>query len=233
LLAVIYFLTKGEIFMGVVSYRITDEQEFYDEALDYVDNLAEEFINKVDEKFVNNKEKRRYIIKKYLDFQDDKLLKCLPKKEILKSGIILILEDVDGWGDFSCNRYASQKEIMLRIIMSNLFNCNLVSTLMISTNSNLTENFIKDCIYASSYLFDFNEWDDKHVEVVASCAASGLPANECKELIELYGKERLNNKRISTKFDFGAFNLNNFSEEFINEFYNEFFANRYRKEDRS
>jgi hypothetical protein len=87
LLAVIYFLTKGEIFMGVVSYRITDEQEFYDEALDYVDNLAEEFINKVDEKFINNKEKRRYIIKKYLDFQDDKLLKCLPKKEIFLTSL--------------------------------------------------------------------------------------------------------------------------------------------------
>jgi hypothetical protein len=219
--------------MGGKSYRITDEQKFYDEALKYVDHLAEEFISKVDERFANNKEKKRNITRKYLDFQDNKLSKYTLKKETLNSGVVLILEDVAGWGNFSCDKDASQKEIMLRIILSNLFNCDLVSTLMISTNSNLTENFIKDCIYASSFLFNFNEWDDKHVEVVSSCAASGLPANECKELIELYGKERLNNKRISTKFDFGAFNLNNFSEEFINEFYNEFFANRYRKEDKS
>ncbi len=219
--------------MGVKSYRITDEQEFYDEALKYVDYLAEEFISKVDERFANNKEKKRNITRKYLDFQDNKLSKHVLKKEILNSGVVLILEDVDGWGNFSCDKYASQKEIMIRIILSNLFNCNLISTLMISTNSNLTENFVKDCIYASSFLFNFNEWDDKHVEVVSSCAASGLPANECKELIELYGKERLNNKRISPKFDFDAFNLNNFSEEFKNEFYNEFFSNRYRKEGKS
>jgi hypothetical protein len=230
---VIYFLKKGEVIMGVKSYRITNEQEFYDEARKYVDYLSKKFIGKMDERFANNKNKKRNLTKKYQEFQNTKLSEFRLKKDILKSGISLILEDVDGWGEFSCDKNASQKEIMLRIIMGNMFNCDLVSTLMISTNSNITENFVKDCIYASSFLFDFNEWDDKHVEVVSSCAASGLPANECKELIELYGKERLNNKRISTKFDFGAFNLNNFSEEFINEFYNEFFANRYRKEDRS
>ena len=223
--------------MGVKSYRITNEQEFYDEALEYVDQLAEEFIAKINERFANNSEKKRSITRRYLDFQNDKL-SGVSKKETLQSGVFLILEDVDGWRDFSCNDQASQKEIMLRIIMSNLFNCDLVSTLMISTNPNLTENFIKDCIYASSYLFDFNEWDDKHVEVVTSCAASGLPAYKCKELIELYDKKRLNNKRISSKFDFGAFNLDNFSDEFIDKFYvkndkGEFLPKHYQKEDES
>ena len=218
--------------MGVKSYRITNEQEFYDEALEYVDKLAEEFIAKINERFANNSEKKRSITRRYLDFQNDKQSDA-PKKEILQSGVFLILEDVDGWRDFSCNDHASQKEIMLRIILSNMFNCDLVSTLMISTNPNLTENFIKDCIYASSFLFNFNEWDDKHVEVVSSCAASGLPTYECEELIELYGKKRLNNKRISSKFDFDVFNLDNFSPEFINEFYvknekGEFLAKRYQ-----
>ena len=201
------------------SYRITDEQEFYDEALKYVDYLAEEFISKVDKRFANNKVKKRNITKKYLDFQDSKLSELMPMKDVLKSGVNLIIEDVDDWGNFSCDKFASQKEIMLRIIMSNLYNCDLISTLMISTNSNLTENFIKDCIYASSFLFNFNEWDDEHVNAVSSCAASGVPANEYKDLIKLYGKKRLNNKRISTKFDFSVFNLDNFSLEFINEFY--------------
>lgn len=221
--------------MGVKSYRITNEQEFYDEAIKYVDYLSKKFIGKMDERFANNKNKKRNLTKKYQEFQNTKLSEFRLKKDILKSGISLILEDVDGWGEFSCDKNASQKEIMLRIIMGNMFNCDLVSTLMISTNSNITENFVKDCIYASSFLFDFNEWDDKHVEVVSSCAASGLPANKSKELIELYGKKRLDNKRISVKFDFDAFNLNNLTEDFKNKFYvknekGEYLAKHYQKE---
>lgn len=201
--------------MGEMSWRITNEQEFYKRANHYIANHVEKFMKGVKERYASDPRKIHDIKSKYdayIDMSNDDL------QRKIHAGLMVVLNDVDNWKNFSGGTSTSLDEIMLRGLISNIFNCSYVCSLFISRNHNLSEKFIEDYIYATSYLFNFEEWDDKHVKAVTSCAASGEISNKCKELLELYDKNRLTDKPIIIKIDLSEISLFNKSEEFIKKY---------------
>ena len=196
-------------------WRITDEQQFYLKALKHIDNHVESFMKRL-YFCTTDLKKIRSIRSRYNAYKDisDKFI-----KEKIRAGLWIVLEDLDNWKSFSSGPHTDLNEIMLRTIISNTYQCNYVCLLYVSMNIDLTEEFIEDLIYVSSPLFKFNEWDDKHVEAVTNCAASGINANKSKELIELYGKKRLTNRPIDIKIDLSEVGCGRMSEKFRSKYY--------------
>lgn len=201
--------------MGEMSYRIRDEKEFYDIALKYVDDHISKFMKDLDTLDICKAKKSR-IKHVYSEYVSTPSVNKLAK---LKIGVAVAIEDIDNWKSTSCDINTSLDELMIRGIISNICQCDYVCTLFASNNHNLTEEFIDNYIYATSSLFRFDEWDDVHVNAVTRCAASGQTTDKCKELIELYGKDRLNSKTVSVRFDFAGIRLSDKSEEFISKYY--------------
>ena len=202
--------------MGNKSWRITSEQEFYQKANVYITKHAKRFYEVLEERFKNNPIKLDELQSKHYDFVT--LPNHMVKDRVL-FGLDFVLNDIDDWKEFSGGVNSSLDDIMLRLLISNIFRVDYVCSLFVTSNTKLTEEFIEDYIYASSYLFKFDEWDDTHVNAVTSCAASGLNSNQCKELLELYDKSRLRDKPINIKLDLSDITLYDKSPEFINKYF--------------
>lgn len=202
--------------MGAKNWRITSEQEFYEKACKYIDEHVKKFSENLSE---SGFEKRKISsiktkISVYNNYPEN-----ASNREKIMLGLKVVLEDVNDWRSFSSNVNSSLEDIVLRQLISRIFNCNYVCSLLISKNLNITEDFINDYIYISSPLFRFEEWDDAHVKAVSDCAASGQIANKDKKLIELYGKTRLNCRPINIKIDLTEINTEGKSKEFIDKYY--------------
>lgn len=206
--------------MGNKSWRITDEQIFFDQANKYLEHHLMNFIENLDQN-IRSKEKANDIWKKYRIYQKrcDNSYYIDDIKFKIKDMLEICLEDVDNWVRFSNDINSSLNEIMLRIIINSQFNCSYVSNLYLSKNPNLTEEFVEDCIYVSSDLFRFDEWDDIHVDAV-TLAASLCEVEYCSPtLLELYDKDRLSNKIIPIKLDLQEFCCNCKNTVFASKYY--------------
>lgn len=192
--------------MGEKSWRIKDEQEFLRQANHYLEQHLENFMDNVDTQIVDRK-KRKEVWRKFNIYRRNSINSVYVNNIRLKISDMLriVLEDVKNWIEFSLNKESPLDEIMLRLIINSQFNCSYVSHLFISVNPNLTEEFVEDAIYVSSNLFEFDEWDDKHVNAVVDAASHYIPENVCVSLLELYDKKRLTDKVIPIRINLKEF----------------------------
>ena len=198
------------------SWRINDENEFYEKAEKYINNHLEEFTDNL-EKRIRSKEVCDYIFKRYKAYKANSEFFCIESK--ISNMLDIVLKDVYDWNEFSLSFDSKPEDIMLRVLISNIFKCDYVCLSFISKNPLLSEEFLEDCIYASSDLFSFDEWDDDHVKAVTNCAASGYAEDECSDLLELYDNSRLISKPVNIRLDL---------EEIMKSRHSEYFRSKYR-----
>ena len=197
------------------TWRITDEHEFLVRADKYLSRHLKEFIENMEDS-IHSETKARSIWNKYESYRENEDKFSLEAK--VKGMLSIVLEDVKNWGEFSSDPKSTLDDIMLRFLISRVFGCSYASYLIISSNPYLTEAFIEDCIYVSSDLFKFSEWDDEHVKAVTDCAASKIPENKCDYLVELYGKKRLSDKAIPIRLNLSETITYRRSGQYINKY---------------
>mgnify|MGYP002624131305 FL=1 len=193
------------------------EFEFYEKAETYLENHLEIFTDELEVR-VKSDSKCDALFKKYKKFKKKKVY--VNRDEKIKDLLNILLEDLVDWREFSINPDSSMEDIMLRLLISVVYNCNYVCSLFVSYNPNLTEEFIEDYLYVGSGYFSFDEWDDKHVDVISSCIATGDNDSDNEAVVKLYDKDRLRGKPIGAKLDLEEIILrgNNCSEEFKNKY---------------
>ena len=196
-------------------WRFSTEEDYYKEAVKYMTSHIETFSQKLD-MFKDEKKKTllRNISKYYKEYNSD-----YKPYNLLKEGVAIIREDVQGWGEFSSATDSSMNDIMIRALIGREFKFNYAATCLLHCNMFITEDFIEDMIYVGSNLFKFEEWDDKHVEAVTNCAANSNIETEDIGLLELYDNDRLRCQTIPIKFNFNDYN-GRLSPQFIEKYKN-------------
>lgn len=184
-------------------WRYNSEEDFYNDAVIYVTNHVINIDKKFDSMVFDKKRKGiiKNNIKKYMEMYNSD--EGYNSRELLEIGAKIVAEDVNEWGEFSCNPNSTLKDIMLRNIIGLLFGFSYISILLIYNNVNICEDFLEDLIYVNSGLFEFYQFDDEHVNAVCTCVSLLEPMKENEEILRLYRNddERLTNRPIRLPFN--------------------------------
>ena len=174
------------------TWRIHSREEFEDRAIDY---LTTHFMNiqKIieDDKLAPvryfSAEKTKIIQNKIKKLRETMIDTPKDKDAIIKDLLEVCLEDVKEWSAFSTNPQSRLDDIMLRMVITVLYNKSYVCFIYISRNDNLIKEFIDDATYVTSGIFRFEDWDDEHVNAVVDCITTFTRPEDSPEIRRLYG----------------------------------------------
>ena len=180
-------------------WRIQDEDVFIDRSLEYLAPIVAKFMDMEAE--IEDKEKRKRIHNMLMSITEDRIMSAVTnadKIELIKDMLKIAVEDVKDWAEFSLNPESSFDDIMLRAILTEMFSMSFVCFMYISSNPNLTDDFIRDINYVNSGLFKFEEFDDEHVNAInAILETEGAVPFDIPEMRRLYNLKSKNDKLLS------------------------------------
>ena len=117
-----------------------------------------------------------------------------------KAAGCIMKKNVDEWAEFSLAVDRDPEEILLRILLDHYYCEDPGATVCISYLGNnilLDEQFVKEVIYITSGFFDFDDWDDEHVDVVNRAALATTDDETVKILKKVYTDGQI--KKVFTK----------------------------------
>lgn len=98
------------------------------------------------------------------------------------------------WKDWSLTHHEPDEIIFMTLIDRVFKTNNICFSYICGVDDNLTEDLIEDMMFINSDLFDFEYWDDKHVETVCSILAKGNKYDSAKDLKAILTKAKYNDK---------------------------------------
>ena len=143
---------------------------------------------------------------KYKEYLTLKEIKDIDPEEVIKAAGAILKEDIKDWINFSASKNSSIDDIILRIIIGKIANFNYVCLNYIYINETITGEMLDDIVYVSSNFFSFDDWDDRHVNIVSKCAGVQIAINKDPDMIKLYSNTPkayyLNKKPIPVRYSF-------------------------------
>jgi len=115
----------------------------------------------------------------------------------------ILKKDVDGWAGFSLGVRTDPEEIVLRILLDHYYCNDPGATICISYLGNnvlLDEQFVKEVIYITSGFFDFDDWDDEHVNLINTAALATSDDEMVKILKKCYSEGQIKKVFGKTKY---------------------------------
>lgn len=96
------------------------------------------------------------------------------------------------WSEWS-REYHEPEELIFRILINNYFNevSSICYSYMCMVENQLNEKLIEDIIFLNSDLFDFNYWDDFHVDIVTKIIIKGNKYNCVNDLKALLKSDNI------------------------------------------
>ena len=175
-------MTSNEKQKEQVTWRLTEE-EFY--------KKADEYISAEFEKVKKNAEEGKYI------GECEKQIICSLGKVrsaeqngnslsfIRKLKAETMCHDTTNWSN---SRFynSDHDSVIFRILINRIFDVQCICTCYVcGVKNQLTEQMIKDIVFINSDLFDFEYWDDHHVEIINGIVRRGNKYNCVKDLENL------------------------------------------------
>ena len=190
-------------------WRYSSVDEFYEDAIQYIDNHISGIERNIDSFCIEKIPTIKDLINSYKAAKESNM----EVNKLLAIGCKVVEKDVKDWSTFSTDPNSTLKDIMLRILIGKMYSFNYVCLLLTCNNLNLTSDFIADAIYVRSELFRFDEWDDKHVSVVAKCATSGANMKDDINIMSLYSYRKITRKPIPI-----VYNLDDLDKNLLADF---------------
>ena len=145
------------------------EKEFWFKVVDFIADRTEDIYLNADTLF-RSKERIANYRRRYKGFLKDisnNFTSILYNDKLLSEGLALVSRDTADYFDISMEPDTPLEEISFRLILDAICNTNLICTALICKyNNNLTEEFLDNMIYITSGVFDFDTWDEEHVQLV-------------------------------------------------------------------